>query len=84
MSVHFKESHLNLLCSDCLWFAKDVKQIDKVLKSFEEDGDKYNCEMSNEGTVTEYLGINITNWRWRVQTDPTGSDTESSRSYRHD
>ena len=44
---------------DCLWFARDIKNINRVLKSFEEDGDKYNWEMSDEGTVTEYLGINI-------------------------
>eukprot|EP00957_Ditylum_brightwellii_P186086 14167931-Ditylum_brightwellii.AAC.1 len=27
---------------DCLWFARDNKDIDAVLKPFKEDGDKYN------------------------------------------
>ena len=36
-----------------------VKDSDKVLKSFKDDGDEYNWKMSDEGTVTEYLGINI-------------------------
>eukprot|EP00957_Ditylum_brightwellii_P031266 2370203-Ditylum_brightwellii.AAC.1 len=31
---------------DCLWFARDIKDIDAVLKSFKEDGDKYNWEMT--------------------------------------
>ena len=36
---------------DCLWFAKDSKDIDSVLESFEKDGDKYNWEMTKGGTV---------------------------------
>eukprot|EP00957_Ditylum_brightwellii_P003688 279726-Ditylum_brightwellii.AAC.1 len=31
---------------DCLWFARDSKDIDAFLKSFKEDGDKYNWEMT--------------------------------------
>ena len=45
---------------DCLWFAKDSKDIDAVLKSFESDGDKYNWEMTEGGSVEEFLGIKIT------------------------
>eukprot|EP00957_Ditylum_brightwellii_P071430 5430229-Ditylum_brightwellii.AAC.1 len=30
------------------WFARDSKDIDDVLKSFKEDGDKYNWEMTEE------------------------------------
>eukprot|EP00957_Ditylum_brightwellii_P023207 1751257-Ditylum_brightwellii.AAC.1 len=30
----------------CLWFDRDSKDIDAVLKPFKEDGDKYNWEMT--------------------------------------
>eukprot|EP00957_Ditylum_brightwellii_P167565 12756344-Ditylum_brightwellii.AAC.1 len=48
---------------DCLWFAKKSKDIDDVLQSFKDDGDKYNWEMKEGISVEEFLGIKI---------DPTG------------
>eukprot|EP00957_Ditylum_brightwellii_P153174 11658913-Ditylum_brightwellii.AAC.1 len=42
---------------DCIWFARDSKDIDDVLKSFKEDGNKYNWEMTEGGSVEEFLGI---------------------------
>ena len=44
---------------DCLWFYKNQAELDKVLQSFRDDGDKYNWEMTVEGTVQEYLGVGI-------------------------
>ena len=40
--------------------ARKRSDIDAVLKSFEEDGDKHNWEMRVESTVSEYLGIKVT------------------------
>ena len=44
---------------DCLFFAKNKKDIDKLLASFKSDGDDYNWEMTVGGSVEEYLGIKI-------------------------
>ena len=44
---------------DCLWFARKRSDIDAVLKSFEEDGDKHNWEMRVEGSVSECLEIKV-------------------------
>ena len=44
---------------DCLWFYHDKKDLDDLLKTFVDDGDKYNWEMSIDGDVKEYLGIGI-------------------------
>eukprot|EP00957_Ditylum_brightwellii_P031325 2374486-Ditylum_brightwellii.AAC.1 len=44
---------------DCLWFGRDIKDIDVVLKSFKEDGDKYNWEMTEGGSVEKFLGIKV-------------------------
>eukprot|EP00957_Ditylum_brightwellii_P020019 1511446-Ditylum_brightwellii.AAC.1 len=44
---------------DCLWFARDNKDIDAVLKSFKEDRDKYNWEMTEGNSVEEVLGIKV-------------------------
>ena len=42
-----------------IWFYRDQKELDKVLQSLWDDGDKYNWEIGVDGTVTEYLGIVI-------------------------
>ena len=44
---------------DCLFFAHKQEKIDELLKSFKEDGDEYNLELKVEGSVSEYLGIEI-------------------------
>ena len=44
---------------DCLWFAKDSKDINAVLQSFKDDGDKYNWEMTEGGNVEKFLGIQV-------------------------
>jgi len=44
---------------DVCWFARDQKDIEKVLDSFDNDGDQYNWEMTREGAVNEFLGIDI-------------------------
>ena len=53
----------NIICivyvDDCLFFARDKKKIHDLLKSFTDDGDKYNWEHTVEGDVSEYLGIEI-------------------------
>ena len=45
---------------NCLWFAKNKADVDAVLQSFKEDGDKFNWEMTEVEFVAEYLGIEIT------------------------
>eukprot|EP00957_Ditylum_brightwellii_P156396 11903125-Ditylum_brightwellii.AAC.1 len=42
---------------DCLWFTRDSKDIDAVLKSFKVDGDKYNWEIIEGGSANDFLGI---------------------------
>ena len=37
----------------CIWLYHDHKELDKVIQSLRDDGDKYNWEMSVDGTVTE-------------------------------
>ena len=57
---------------DCLWFARNQKDIDAVLQSFHDDGDKFKWEMRVEGTVSEFLVIDITKTsggRWRLPQD---------------
>ena len=44
---------------DCLFFAHKQEKLDELLKSFKEDGDEYNWELKVEGSVSEYLGIEI-------------------------
>ena len=45
---------------DCLLFAKNKKDLDDLIQSFEDDGDKFNWEMTiEEGDVSEHLGIKI-------------------------
>eukprot|EP00957_Ditylum_brightwellii_P000621 48476-Ditylum_brightwellii.AAC.1 len=44
---------------DRLLFAKDSKDIDAVLKSLKEDGDKYNWKMAEGDSVEEFLGIKV-------------------------
>jgi hypothetical protein len=52
-------------CIFCVWvddaliFARNRSVIDVLLKSFVDDGDKYNWEHTEEGSVTEYLGIDF-------------------------
>ena len=54
----------NVICiayiDDCLWFAKNKADIDVVLQSFKEDGDKFNWEMTKAESVAEYLVNEIT------------------------
>lgn len=40
-------------------YSPETKYIDALLKSFAEDGDEYNWEMTSNGTVSEFLGIDI-------------------------
>ena len=44
---------------DCLFFAHKQEKLDELLKSFKENGDEYNLELKVEGSVSEYLGIEI-------------------------
>lgn len=52
-------------CIFCVWvddaliFARNRSVIDELLQSFIDDGDKYNWEHTEEGSVTEYLGIDF-------------------------
>jgi hypothetical protein len=48
---------LVLYIDDCCIFARDPKDIDSLLKSFDDDGDEFNWELTIEGSVTEFLGI---------------------------
>eukprot|EP00957_Ditylum_brightwellii_P081180 6175998-Ditylum_brightwellii.AAC.1 len=40
------------------WF-RDSKDIDAVFKSFKEDGDKYNWEMTKGGSVEDFISIKV-------------------------
>eukprot|EP00957_Ditylum_brightwellii_P055663 4217172-Ditylum_brightwellii.AAC.1 len=44
---------------DCLWFAKHSKDIDAVLQFFKDNGSEYNWEITEGGTVEEFLGIQV-------------------------
>ena len=44
---------------DCLWFYRNQKDMDDLLESFRNDGDEYNWEMRVEGSVKEFLGIEV-------------------------
>ena len=44
---------------DCLYWFKDDKTFNKLIKTFEDDGDKFNWEMTVEQDVTAFLGIQI-------------------------
>ena len=47
---------------DCLIFAKHEKDIQALIKSFQDDGNEYNWEMTVEkGGISEHLGIKILN-----------------------
>ena len=54
---------------DCLWFYRDKQHLDDLLETFRTDGDQYNWEMSVDGDVKEYLGIDI---KTRSQEDGGG------------
>ena len=45
---------------DLVIYAPQQKTIDALLTSFHDDGDEYNWEMTVEGTIQEFLGINLT------------------------
>lgn len=51
---------LVLYVDDCCIFSRNPNDIDKLLKSFDDDGDEFNWEMTIEGSVTEFLGIEMT------------------------
>jgi hypothetical protein len=51
---------LVLYVDDCCIFARDPKDIDSLLKYFDDDGDEFNWEMTIEGSVMEFLGIEMT------------------------
>ena len=44
---------------DCLLWSKSQSEIDKLLESFEKDGDKFNWEFTKQGEVAEFLGIEV-------------------------
>eukprot|EP00957_Ditylum_brightwellii_P071751 5454229-Ditylum_brightwellii.AAC.1 len=44
---------------DCIWFAKNSRDIDAILKSFKEDEDKYSWELIEGDSVEEFLGIKV-------------------------
>ena len=44
---------------DCLHWFKDDKTFNKLIKTFKDDGDKFNWEMTVEQDVTAFLGIQI-------------------------
>ena len=48
---------------DCCWFARDNNDINKVLDSFDSDGTIYNWEMSRQDSISEFLGIDIVQFR---------------------
>jgi hypothetical protein len=51
---------LVLYVDDCCIFARDPKDIDSLLKSFDDNSDEFNWKMTIEGSVTEFLGIEMT------------------------
>eukprot|EP00957_Ditylum_brightwellii_P130342 9942928-Ditylum_brightwellii.AAC.1 len=53
----FKKVVYIVYVDDCLWFARDRKDIDALLMSFKEDGDKYNWEMTEGDSMEDFLGI---------------------------
>jgi len=48
---------------DCCWFARDNNDINEVLDSFDRDGTIYNWEMSRQDSISEFLGIDIVQFR---------------------
>ena len=44
---------------DCLIFSKNKSDIDKLIRSFKEDGDEFNWEMKVNKMVHEFLGIEV-------------------------
>ena len=44
---------------DCLCWFKDDKTFNKLIKTFKDDGDEFNWEMTVEQDVTAFLGIQI-------------------------
>jgi hypothetical protein len=51
---------LVLYVDDCCIFAPDPKDIDSLLNTFDNNGDEFNWEMTIEGSVMEFLGIEMT------------------------
>ena len=53
---------------DLIIYAMTEKPIDDLLESFKNDGDEYNWEMTVEGSVNEFLGIDITRMgnKWKL------------------
>ena len=44
---------------DVIFFARDLKKIEDLIKTFKDDGDEYNWEHTIEGTLHSFLGIEI-------------------------
>ena len=55
-----KDCIVQAYVDDLVIYAPKPDTIDQLLQSFHEDGDEYNWEMTIEGTVQEFLGINLT------------------------
>ena len=54
-----KDCIIQAYVDDLVIYAPKQTTIDQLLDSFHNDGDEYNWEMTIEGTVQEFLGINI-------------------------
>lgn len=49
------------IADDFLFFSRNQVNIDELIKSFRDDGDKYNWEVKVAGTVHNFFGIEIKN-----------------------
>jgi Reverse transcriptase (RNA-dependent DNA polymerase) len=55
-----KDCIIQAYVDDLVIYAPKQVTIDQLLQSFHDDGDQYNWEMTIEGTIQEFLGINLT------------------------
>lgn len=58
----FISKHIICMCyvDDICLVATSQKRIDDFLQTFKDDGDEFNWEMTEEGTINDFLGIKIT------------------------
>ena len=54
-----KDCIVQLYVDDVIWYSQRQSTIDDLMQPFKDDSDEYNWEMTIEGTVQEFLGINI-------------------------
>lgn len=58
----FISKHVICMCyvDDICLVATSQKRIDELLQTFKDDGNEYNWEMTEDGTINDFLGIKIT------------------------